>query len=150
MRASALLFYTPPRRTMSVEPEKTQPSPRVTPTRVVIAALLLLAATIIFLLCPSQPTMIQSLPNGIVPHKPSLIHRWVPPTWGWFWRLKESVFGRSKVISLDAKVFDCRGLSSPVTSALLLKRPQFQDANGLQVWVMPDSELSALQHSLEQ
>jgi hypothetical protein len=94
--------------------------------------------------------MIQPLPNGIVPYKPSVIHRWIPPTWGWFWRLKESLLGRTKVIALNTTIFDCQGLSNDVLSALSLPQPDFSDTNGLQVWVMHDSELGALRRRLEQ
>ena len=125
---------------------------RLGPLRSVMLALVLVlvGAILVFLFRPSPGPKIQSLPNGIVPYKPSVIHRWIPPTWGWFWRLKESLLGRSKVIALNTTVFDCQGLSNDVLSALSLPQPDFSDTNGLQVWVMDDSELGALRRRLEQ
>jgi hypothetical protein len=99
---------------------------------------------------PGLPT-VELLPNGIAPYRPPIIHRWIPatPGWGWFWRFKEAVFGRTKTINLDARVIRCHG---PETSFPVLaeKEPQFTGTNGLKVWLVGASELEQWRHRLEQ
>src|SRR5215510_5944646 len=34
-----------------------------------------------------------------------LLERWIPPTWGWFWRSKEVIFGKRKGIAIDGLIF---------------------------------------------
>lgn len=98
----------------------------------------------------SPPVMVQALPNGISPYKPSVLHQWIPPTWGWFWRLKEFVLGRTKIVTLNTTVFACNGLSNPVSVALSLKEPLFSDTNGLQVWIVGESDLAPLRRRIEE
>src|SRR5437867_1418132 len=122
-------------------------SARLTPVRraSILAILVALFLGIALLLIPraSSPAMIQPLPNGIVPHQPSFIHRWIPPTWGWFWRLKEAILGRSKMITLNTTVISM--FSTPG-----LAGPQFADTNQSQAWILANSELDALRRRLEQ
>lgn len=94
--------------------------------------------------------MVQPLLNGITPYKPSIIHRWIPPTWGWFWRLKETLLGRKENILLHSTIFECRALSNPPSASLSLGEPQFKDASGLEVWLLGESELASLRRRLEQ
>ena len=102
-----------------------------------------------FRLLPPAPAIVIPLHNGIPTQKPTLPERWIPPTWGWLWRLKESVLGRRKVITLNTTIIDCEGLSNFVASALSLWEPHFTDTNGLQVWILGDRELDALRRRLE-
>src|SRR4051794_12225281 len=79
----------------------------------ILLALVLAGAGLFLVFRASTPVMFQPLLNGITPYKPSIIHRWIPPTWGWFWRLKESLLGRKENILLHSTIFECRGLSNP-------------------------------------
>ena len=108
-----------------------------------LLAVLFLGTGLVLIVHRSHEAMIQPLPNGIVPHKPSFIHRWIPPTWGWFWRLKEAVLGRSKMITLNTTVISM--FSTPG-----LAEPQFADTNQFQAWILANSELDALRRRLEQ
>src|SRR5205085_12114360 len=64
--------------------------------------------------------------------------------------LKEKLLGRSRTILLHSTVFEMDTSSNSLSAALALKEPQFTGTNGLQVWVIADSELSALRRRLEQ
>ena len=91
-----------------------------------------------------------ALPNGIPPQKPTLIERWIPPTWGWAWRLKELILGRIKPIELKAAIFHYGDLSNSVSPLFLLGEPQFANTNGLQIWILSEDELDAVCRGLEQ
>ncbi len=108
-----------------------------------------LGAIVVLSFRTSTPPRIQALPNGIVASRPSLIYRWIPPTWGTFWRLKETIFGRSQIIDIKTKVWDCSGLNSDHNFSPLGK-PDFKDANGFQIWILGKTQLDNLQLRLKE
>jgi len=115
-------------------------------------ALLFVSLGLVFIFRPSPPAtaIVMPLPNGIPAQKPTLLERWIPPTWGWAWRLKELILGRSKPITLKAALFDFGGSSNLVSPLFLLREPQFANTNGLQVWILSENELDAVCRGLEQ
>jgi len=81
------------------------------------------------------------LPNGIPAQKPSLFERLVPFSWGWLWRLKDSIF-KHETILLETVVIDGKYLSKGTLTDLSLGNPVFTDTNGLKVWIASDSKLN--------
>jgi len=89
----------------------------------------------------SRGPAVAILPNGIPAQKPSLFERLVPFSWGWLWRLKDSIFKRETIL-LETVVIDGRYLSKGTLADLSLGNPVFTDTNGLKVWIASDSKLN--------
>src|SRR5215471_3328083 len=66
------------------------------------------------------PSAVTILPPGynIPPQKASIPDRWISRKWGWYWRLKQRVFGPPKIVSLAALVFEFNGSPEELLSNL--------------------------------
>src|SRR5439155_8413433 len=92
---------------------------------------------------PPAPVVLLPLPYK-APVRVPMPDRWIPPSWGWLWRLKESILGKRKVISLDIAGFDLEDRSEAFLSALSLRPPDCADTNGIKVWLIGEAEFAGL------
>ena len=123
----------------------------------IACVILLLGASLLLMLrrsepVPVAPVIVMPLPYTIPRQKVSLFDRWVPrrASWGWLWRLKETLLGRPKVCDLTATVVDFAGSGESFLTSHPLPTPAFTDANGLRIWLLSQTELSTLNRSLRQ
>src|SRR5437667_11828709 len=93
---------------------------------------------------PPPPVVIFPGPATYPAQKVPLPDRWIPGSWGWAWRLKETVLGRPKPITLDAGIIEFTGPTESVLSRLSLRAPSLAGTNGLGVWPLGDSQLKLL------
>src|SRR5712675_190954 len=99
---------------------------------------------------PPPAVVVFPLPYQIPSQKIPLPDRWIPRNWGWAWRLKETALGRAKPITLGAAIFDLSGPEEPAPAYLPSRPPAYTNTNGLQIWILQDSELAALRGSIQQ
>ena len=97
---------------------------------------------------PPAPVVLLPLPYK-APVRVPMPDRWIPPSWGWLWRLKESILGKRKVISLDIAGFDREDRSEAFLSALSLRPPDCADTNGIKVWLIGEAEFAGLRQRIE-
>jgi hypothetical protein len=97
----------------------------------------------------SRGPAVTVLPNGIPAQRPSLFERLVPFSWGWLWRLKDSIFKRETIL-LETVGIDAKGLSKEMLAELSLGSPVFTDTNGLKVWIVNDLKLNEVLNKLVQ
>jgi hypothetical protein len=134
---------------MGPEPAKTR-SPRGFRllTAGFILLLALLGAGLFLLLRPSVSVTppVVLLHDNIPKGQPTLFERFVPmkPGWGWVWKLREFVVGRPKRIDMTITVMDCPELSGVRLPGLPLEQASYTNTNGLQVWILADSDLSGM------
>jgi len=121
--------------------------------RIAVFALVLICASGIGFLIPSPalPPAVTILPanHSIKPPPPPIPDRWIPPTWGWLWRLRYALLGKPAVIHLKSELV-CLGSSSDqrLADALSSHEP-LAATNGVRAWILPDGELRALRRRLE-
>jgi hypothetical protein len=118
---------------------------------------LLLGAACFLTLRPASPAplatvSVMPLPYSIPSGKISLFDRWVPrqPSWGWLWRLKETIQGRPKVCDLAATVIDFAASGDSLLTNLSLPKADYADTNGQRIWLLSETRLNALRRDLSQ
>jgi hypothetical protein len=101
---------------------------------------------------PPAPLVVMDPSYKIPRQKVSLFDRWVPmrPGWGWLWRLKETIVGRRKIITLEGAVWDLSGISESALSGLCPAQPDFSGTNGLKAWLLSNTGLVELRARLKQ
>jgi hypothetical protein len=102
---------------------------------------------------PMPPAVVElkrpySTPSGLR----DWIGRWTPqnPGWTWAWQLEDLVFGRRTVVTLATRFFKVRDSDPQMIAALGLGLPQFSNARGVQLWLLPASQLGSLRKLLAQ
>src|SRR3954453_12505472 len=123
------------------------------------ALLVCLLFSTLWLLSPrpkEPPPIVIFPPHYTVPaQKGPLLERWIPFSWSMYWRLREKVVGKKKVITLRISVYDLdsAGLepataSKPVAElASLLAKPDLT-AHGVRVWLLPGAAVKKIQSTL--
>jgi len=99
---------------------------------------------------PIEPS-IQFLPGaaGIPSRVATAFERWVPMSWSWLWRLRDSIRGPLPGILIDAKVIDCSKI--PEQSLMDLIRPSaLAQTNGMRGWILDNASLETLGRKLEE
>jgi hypothetical protein len=126
--------------------------------RIVVAGiflLLVLLGTGLFLLLRpsiSLPPPVVLLHDNFPKGQPMLFERFVPmkPGWGWAWKLREFIAGRPKRIDLTVTIMDCPEFSGAQLPGLPLEKPSHANTNGLQVWILADSDLDGVTERMKQ
>jgi len=75
--------------------------------------------------------------------------RWIPPSWTWVWRLKESVLGRRRAVRVHTTFIEYGALTTFERSGLATGQAQWTDTNGLQIWILGKRQLSAFRESIQ-
>jgi len=115
----------------------------------VIAALLVLGVLIAGCLLGFRPyhgpaIVVVSAPDRLPAPNELILNRIVPYSWGWFWRFKQAVFGGPKTVNLEASIISFEPSVQLNRSNLNLGKPTYVGTNGIQVWVMAESDLKQL------
>jgi hypothetical protein len=119
---------------------------------VIIAVFAVFAGAGIFLLLrpsnpvPVAPVILMTPPYRIPAQHLSLFERYVPrrASWGWLWRLEETVMGRPRVCEFTATVVDVTGAGDSFLTNRPLPAPTLTATNGLRVWLLGEADLKAL------
>ena len=127
-------------------PTPTDAQPPKTSRRValwiVIVAVLIAAVFIIVFREPNPPEVVLLPSNATIQSNP-LPDRWIPRTWGWMWRLRDSIMGRRTMVDFQAQLFrfsdaeDLKHLPAPALAT-----------NGLKVWNLNVAQFQAASASL--
>jgi len=73
------------------------------------------------------------------------------PSWAWFWRLQEKLFGRRKPVKIYAHLITLPdSIRAGLLSSRVLASPTFLAPGGLQAWLIHAAELKALQDRFRQ
>jgi len=99
---------------------------------------LVLAISVIMSTRPQQvPPSVAILPSDyrIQPQKLPIPDRWISRKWGWYWRLKQRVFGPPKIVNLIATVFEFSAPPEELLSSLGAGEATFTNSSGAHVWV---------------
>jgi hypothetical protein len=80
------------------------------------------------------------------------VGQWIPrkPTGNWAWKIEELVFGRRKVLNVFAEILKIPVATAVVVSDFTPGQPEYSNANGLQVWLLPYNELKSLRRHLKE
>lgn len=94
---------------------------------------------------------VQFLPaDSKIPAQPvSFFDRHVPISWGWLWRLHDTIRGPLATILLDTEIFDCTEISESAMATLLLE-PALAETNGLGGWILDGPTLTDLKQQIKQ
>lgn len=114
------------------EVPRLKPARRSRVARVGAIILLLLAALVILgLRNPELPPVILLPPGTAITHNP-IPDRWIPRSWGWMWRARDSIFGRRTRVNFDAQILR---LTEPSLPAWLEQLPPpALVTNRLRIW----------------
>ncbi|MDB6032948.1 MAG: hypothetical protein JWM16_3286 [Verrucomicrobiales bacterium] len=139
----------------AAKPSKTQSQAGSNLTRAAVILLLVLVAAGLFLLLPPTaplPPPVVLLHGSFPKDGPTLFERFVPmkPGWGWAWKLREVIVGRPKRIDMVITVMDCPELPGTRLPGFPLEQPSFADTNGLQVWILANSDLAVVTDRIKQ
>jgi hypothetical protein len=88
--------------------------------------------------------VVVSAPDRLPAPNERLLNRIVPYSWGWFWRFKQAVFGGPQAVNLEASIISFAPNVELGRSNLDLGEPTCVATNGIQVWVMAESDLKRL------
>ncbi|MDB6017598.1 MAG: hypothetical protein JWR19_2087 [Pedosphaera sp.] len=95
---------------------------------------------------PLPPQVIVLAPgSGMPTYKVPLPDHWIPVSWGWLWRLKQTVLGSAKRIDLNLKFIELKNATNPLEG-----REALAETNGVRVWILNDAEMTNLSRHLEQ
>ena len=117
----------------------------------VIATLLVLGVLIAGAILGFRPysrpaVIVVSAPDGLPTPQAPLLARIIPmnSSWLWFWRLKQAVFGSARAVNLEATIISFPPNVELKRSNLSLGEPACVATNGIQVWVLPETDLKNL------
>ena len=109
---------------------------------IVIGAVLIAAVLVIVLREPRLPEVVLLPPATTIQSNP-LPDRWIPQTWGWLWRIRDSLLGRRTMVDFQAQLFrfsdaeDLKDLPAPALAT-----------NGLKVWNLNGAQFQTATASL--
>jgi len=121
---------------------------------VVVVLLLLGIGLTAWLSRPSAPSVpVVFLTPQQLQAKPAFWRRLVPrAAWLWLWRLKTTLAGTPRVVDLSASALELAEWSEAQENSRLaakvLGQPDLAGTNGLQVWLLDEARLKALQQEL--
>lgn len=103
--------------------------------------------------CPRTPTApVLVLRRPLTMPSPLLdrVLRFIPatPSWGWFWRAREVVFGRRKPVNVFTEILALDASRDPA-ARLAPGAPTFSDPRGLRVWLLGGADIKSLRQRLE-
>lgn len=75
--------------------------------------------------------------------------RWIPPTWGWLWRLRYALLGSPATIQIEGKFVRLASSSDLRLADALSGHAPLAASNGVCAWILPDDKLRALRQRLE-
>src|SRR5690242_5772820 len=90
-----------------------------------------LAALLVFSLRREKqpPVVALSQPYHMPVSLSDRLQGWIPVSWGWFWRLRQTVLGRAKPVNVRGEVVEVVDSSAEFTANLGLGAPIFSDTN---------------------
>jgi len=74
---------------------------------------------------------------------------WIPATWGWLWRLRDSILGRKKSTLIRVYVFQIESDMGAIPSALGLPAAALTGPGGICAWPVSNADWSGLVRRLE-
>jgi len=74
--------------------------------------------------------------------------RWIPPTWGWLWRLRYALLGTPARVQIEARNFALTDASALRLKELLKPWKPAASTNGIEAWILPDREFSTLRKQI--
>lgn len=116
----------------------------------VFLVLIIAVAGLVMLLCPSPAVAVIPWPVKGPSLTRALWNRCRAALPMWYWRLKGSLLGPAKAVNLDSAIFLFKDWPNSRYSDLSLGKAEFADTNGLQAWILGESESKALRRRLEQ
>jgi hypothetical protein len=75
--------------------------------------------------------------------------RWIPPTWGWLWRLRYTLLGKPLTVDIDTELIEFGEPRQPPIQTALAGRALTASTNGVFAWILSEDELKALARSRE-
>ena len=97
---------------------------------------------------PPEATILPS-DHSIRSKELPLPDRWIPPTWGWLWRLRYALLGKPATIEIKNEFVRLAPSSDPLLADALSGYDPLAATNGVRIWILPDGELSVLRRRLE-
>ena len=94
---------------------------------------------------PRLPVTIFPPGYKIPPQKASIPDRWISRKWGWYWRLKQRVFGPPKIVTLGATVFEYSAPPEEVLSSLGVGEATFTNTSGVHIWITNHTGITAME-----
>ena len=100
---------------------------------------------------PSDPPLKASVEflsstQALMSPPPTLFERWVPISWGWLWRLRDSARGPRETVSIQATVIECAADAEPAWFGEP-GEPMTQ-TNGMCGWVADEIALQKMEFEL--
>jgi len=89
------------------------------------------------------PPVVVLPPNTVLKYDP-LPDRWIPASWGWLWRLRDSLYGKRAGVNIDAQILKLSGAALDLSQ---LPKPTFT-TNTLMIWLVPTAECDRIKHIL--
>jgi hypothetical protein len=129
-----------------------KPRRRLRPrTAILSLALLGVLVAVFYRSTPVTPPPITLLPLSyqIVLPKAPWPEKWIPPTWGWLWRIHDSILGRHKTTLIRAQVFQINGDMGAFPSSLALPTPALTGPGGVCAWLVSNADWNGLVHHVE-
>jgi hypothetical protein len=97
----------------------------------------------------SPPITLLPLSYKIVLPKPRWTEAWIPTTWGWLWRIHDSILGRPKATLIRIHVFQIDSDMSAFPSPLGLRGSALTGPGGVCAWAVSNADWPGLVHRLE-
>jgi hypothetical protein len=122
---------------------------------VILSSTILLVAFVFRSSAPSPqpaPIVIMARPYAIQAPPVGLLDRIMPQSrsWGWLWRLRYAVLGKSPIINLDSSIIDCSDSNLPAIITFLPDEPDLATSDGTQIWRLKTTEIQALRRRLKE
>jgi hypothetical protein len=130
----------------------TMPSRRIKPRTALLSLVLLGVLVVAFYPSapvPTPPLTLLPLSYKIVLPPTPWHEKWIPPTWGWLWRIHDSVFGRHKITVIRAQVFQINGKMDTLPLSLALPTPALTGPGGVCAWLVSNADWNVLLHHVE-
>lgn len=107
----------------------------------VCLVLLAFAAFLIVALWPKNVLVVSIFPETTPwKYQPPVPDRWIPHTWGWYWRGKEFLLGKRRSVRVQSRFIKIPNSNASMERMLaLLPQPAYTNTEGLSVW-MPEIE----------
>ena len=74
--------------------------------------------------------------------------QWIPPTWGWLWKLRYALLGKPITVTIDTEMILLRRPGYPGLRQVVEDIPYLAASNGLRLWILPEKKLNELTERL--
>ncbi|HTA31510.1 MAG TPA: hypothetical protein VK731_13545, partial [Candidatus Cybelea sp.] len=98
---------------------------------------------------PSPPVTLLPLSYKIVPPPPPWPESWIPPTWGWLWRLHDFILGKRKSTLIRVRLFQIDSDMGAIASSLGMRTSALTGPGSVCAWPVSNADWSALMHRLD-